>query len=107
MAKLLPIHPENPQPRLVGQAVAALREGKVLAYPTDSSYALGCRLDDKAAQDAIRRARQLDAQHNFTLVCRDLSEIAVYANVDNAAYRLMRSHTPRPYTFILKEKRTK
>ncbi len=102
MARRLSIHPDNPQARAVSQAVAALRQGQVLVYPTDSSYALGCRVEDKAAQDRIRRARRLDDSHNFTLVCRDLSELAIYAKVDNAAYRLMRSLTPGPYTFILK-----
>ncbi len=79
-----------------------IRDGAVIAYPTDSSYALGCHIGDKAAQDRIRRIRQVDDKHNFTLVCRDLSEIALYARVDNSAYRLMKALTPGPYTFILK-----
>jgi tRNA threonylcarbamoyl adenosine modification protein (Sua5/YciO/YrdC/YwlC family) len=95
------VHPENPQERLVTQAVAVLREGGVIAYPTDSGYALGCHIGDKAAQEQIRRIRRLGQNHNFTLVCKDLSEIALYAKVDNAAYRAMRATTPGPYTFIL------
>ena len=95
------VHPDNPQERLISQAVAVLREGGVIAYPTDSGYALGCHIGDKAAQEHIRRIRRLDHRHNFTLVCKDLSEIALYAKVDNAAYRAMRATTPGPYTFIL------
>lgn len=101
MTQLLSIHPETPQPRLLRQAADALRAGEVIAYPTDSGYALGCHLDDKAAVDRIRRIRRLDDKHNFTLVCRDLSELANYARVDNVAYRLLKSHTPGAYTFIL------
>lgn len=100
-ASYLKIHPQNPQPRLIAQAVAELHNGAVIAYPTDSCYALGCRIGDKAAMDAIRRLRGLEEQHNFTLVCRDLSEIATYARVSNSAYRLIRLLTPGPYTFIL------
>lgn len=102
MTQRLKLHPVNPQGRLINQAVALLRRGGVIAYPTDSSYALGCRLGDKEAQDRIRRIRQLDDKHNFTLMCRDLSEVGTYARVDNPAYRLLRAHTPGPYTFILK-----
>jgi tRNA threonylcarbamoyl adenosine modification protein (Sua5/YciO/YrdC/YwlC family) len=106
MAQLLKIHPENPQPRLVTQAVAALRqESGVIIYPTDSCYALGCQIGDKDAQERMRRIREVDDRHDFTLVCRDLSEIALYARVDNAAYRLIRALTPGPYTFILKATR--
>jgi tRNA threonylcarbamoyl adenosine modification protein (Sua5/YciO/YrdC/YwlC family) len=101
MAQLFRIHPSNPQPRLVNQAAAILRGGAVIVYPTDSCYALGCELGNKAAQDRIRRIRRLDEEHNFTLVCRDLSEIATYARVDNSCYRLLRKLTPGPYTFIL------
>ncbi len=101
MSRLLQIHPANPQPRLIHQAVERLREGDVLIYPTDSSYALGCQLGDKAAADRIRQIRQTDRQHNFTLVCRDLSEIATYAKVDNQRYRLLKAATPGPFTFIL------
>ncbi len=101
MSRLLQIHPANPQPRLISQAVAGLREGNVIVYPTDSSYALGCPLGDKAAAERIRQIRQTDRQHNFTLVCRDLSEIATYAKVDNQRYRLLKAATPGPFTFIL------
>ena len=101
MAQYFHIHPVNPQPRLIRQAVEILRAGGVIAYPTDSSYALGCHVGDKAAQERIACIRDLDDRHNFTLVCRDLSEIAVYARVGNADYRLLRAHTPGPYTFIL------
>lgn len=101
MSRLLQIHPANPQPRLIHQAVTQLRAGDVLIYPTDSSYALGCRLGDKLAADRIRQIRQTDRQHNFTLVCRDLSEIATYAKVDNQRYRLLKAATPGPFTFIL------
>ncbi len=104
-AQFIRIHPENPQPRLIAQVATVLRKGGVVAYPTDSSYALGCHIGDKAAMDAIRRLRGLEDQHNFTLVCRDLSEIASYAKVTNAAYRLIKSLTPGPYTFILRATR--
>ncbi len=95
------VHPDNPQPRLIKQAVDIVREGGVIAYPTDSAYALGCHLGDKAALERIVRIRQLDERHNFTLICRDLSDIATYAKVDNQTYRLLKNHTPGPYTFIL------
>lgn len=101
MSQFFHIHPDNPQPRLVHRAAEIIAEGGVVAYPTDSSYALGCRLGDKDAMERIRRIRQLDAKHNFTLVCQDLSAIATYAKVDNQAYRLLKSLTPGPYTFIL------
>ena len=101
MTQLLSIHPETPQLRLLKQAAELVRGGGVLAYPTDSGYALGCHLDDKSAVDRIRRIRKLDDKHNFTLVCRDLSELATYARVDNIAYRLLKSHTPGAYTFVL------
>jgi tRNA threonylcarbamoyl adenosine modification protein (Sua5/YciO/YrdC/YwlC family) len=96
------VHPVNPQQRLLTQAAAVLRGGGVIAYPTDSSYALGCALGDKAALDRIRQIRRTGIDHDFTLVCRDLSEIATYARVDNSAYRLLKSLTPGPYTFILR-----
>lgn len=102
MSQFLSIHPENPQPRLISQAVAIARSGGLIVYPTDSSYALGCHLGDKAAMERIRRLRQLDQLHNFTLVCRDLSELSTYAKVDNEAFRLMKVLTPGAYTFILK-----
>lgn len=101
-SQFLQIHPQNPQPRLIHQAVEVLRKGGVIVYPTDSSYALGCHLDDKSAADRIRRVRQMDKHHNFTLVCRDLSEIATYARVDNQQYRLLKAATPGPFTFILR-----
>lgn len=101
MSQFFQIHPETPQPRLIKQAVEILRKGGVIAYPTDSAYALGCHLGDKAASDRIKRIRRLDARHNFTLVCRDLSDIGVYAKVDNVQYRLLKTYTPGPYTFIL------
>ena len=101
MLRYLEIHTQNPQARLIQQAVDAVRDGGVLVYPTDSGYALGCHLGDKNAVDRIRALRELDDRHNLTLVCRDLSEIATYAQVDNQAYRLLKSLTPGPYTFIL------
>ncbi|MCB1842207.1 MAG: threonylcarbamoyl-AMP synthase [Halioglobus sp.] len=102
MSQFFQIHPENPQARLVRQAVDIIRAGGVIVYPTDSGYALGCHIGDKSALDRIRRIRRLDARHNFTLVCRDLSDIATYAKVNNTVYRLLRHCTPGPYTFILK-----
>jgi tRNA threonylcarbamoyl adenosine modification protein (Sua5/YciO/YrdC/YwlC family) len=102
MSQFFQIHPLNPQPRLIKQAVDIVRAGGVIAYPTDSAYALGCQLGDKGALERIRRIRKLDDNHNFTLMCRDLSELGTYARVDNAAFRLIRTHTPGPYTFILK-----
>ena len=101
MAQRFELHPVNPQARLVKQAVALLDQGAVLAVPTDSSYALVCHLDDKAAADQLRRARGVDERHHLTLLCRDLSELANYARVDNRQYRLIKSATPGPYTFIL------
>ncbi|MBA1331797.1 hypothetical protein QQ73_11885, partial [Candidatus Endoriftia persephone str. Guaymas] len=102
MALFLQIHPDNPQPRLIQQAVEIIRQGGLVAYPTDSSYALGCHIGDKGAMERIRRIRRLDDKHNFTLVCRDLTEIASYAKVNNRDYRLLKNLTPGPYTFILK-----
>nr|WP_295786261.1 L-threonylcarbamoyladenylate synthase [Rhodoferax sp.] len=101
MAQYFEVHPENPQTRLLKQAVALLEKGGVLAVPTDSSYALVCHLDDKAAVDNLRRIRGVDDKHHLTLLCRDLSELASYARVDNTQYRLLKSATPGPYTFIL------
>jgi len=101
VSQFFQIHPENPQPRLIKQAVELIRGGAVVIYPTDSSYALGCHIGDKGAVDRIRRLRQLDDKHNFTLVCRDLSQLSTFAKVDTAAFRLLKSHTPGPYTFIL------
>jgi tRNA threonylcarbamoyl adenosine modification protein (Sua5/YciO/YrdC/YwlC family) len=105
VALLLTIHPVNPQPRLIRQAIAAMRDGSVVVYPTDSSYALGCWIGDKEAMERIRRIRHADKDHNFTLVCRDLSEIAHYARVDNRQYRTLKASTPGPYTFILEATR--
>lgn len=101
MAQYFEIYPDNPQPRLLKQAVAILQKGGVLALPTDSSYALVCQLDDKNAVDRLRRIRQVNDKHHLTLLCRDLSELANYAVVDNRQYRLMKLGTPGPYTFIL------
>jgi tRNA threonylcarbamoyl adenosine modification protein (Sua5/YciO/YrdC/YwlC family) len=102
MSQYFQIHPVNPQARLVHQAVEIIRNNGLLVYPTDSSYALGCRVGDKRGMERIRRIRQLDNRHNFTLVCSDLSEISSYARVDNSSYRLMKSLTPGAYTFILR-----
>lgn len=102
MSQFFQIHPDNPQARLIRHAVDIIRDGGVVAYPTDSAYALGCHIGDKAALDRIRRIRKLDDRHNFTLMCSDLSEIAAYAKVDNTVYRLLRHCTPGPYTFILR-----
>lgn len=102
MSQFFTLHPDNPQPRLVSQAVDLLRKGAVIVYPTDSGYAWGCQLEDKTAMERICRIRQLDGHHNFTLVCRDLSELSTYAQVDNQAFRLMKNNTPCKYTFILK-----
>lgn len=99
--KFFQIHAENPQERLVKQAVDVIRKGGVIIYPTDSSYALGCRLGDKNALERIRRIRRLDDKHNFTLMCRDLSELGVFAKVNTAAFRLLKAYTPGPYTYIL------
>ncbi|MBL0917395.1 MAG: threonylcarbamoyl-AMP synthase [Hydrogenophaga sp.] len=101
MSQLFSVHPDNPQPRLLKQAVALLQRGGVIAVPTDSSYALACHLDDKAAADRLRRIRRVDDKHHLTLLCRDLSELASYAKVDNRQYRLLKLATPGPYTFIL------
>ncbi len=101
MSQFFAIHPENPQLRLVRMAAEIIRGGGVVIYPTDSAYALGCHIGDKKALERIRQIRQLDKKHNFSLVCRDLSELATYARVNNQQYRAIKSHTPGPYTFIL------
>ena len=101
MAFLLNIHPDDPQPRLLRQAAELLRKGEVLAVPTDSSYALICHLDDKAASDQLRRIRQMDDKHLLTLLCRDLSELSSYARVDNRQFRLLKQATPGPFVFVL------
>ncbi len=105
MARIVEIHPSDPQPRRIAEVVATIRRGGLVAYPTDSCYAFGCHIGDKRAMDRIRRIRQTDKNHNFTLVCSDLSEISLYARFDNWAYRLMKSLTPGPYTFILQASR--
>ncbi len=101
MSPLFQIHPDNPQQRLIRGAVDLLRAGGVIVYPTDSCYALGCHIGDKDALEQMRRIRQVDDKHYFTLMCRDMAEMATYANIDNVAYRLIKNLTPGPYTFIL------
>ena len=101
MAQFFKVHPDNPQTRLLKQAVQLLQQGRVLAVPTDSSYALVCHLDDKSAADQLRRIRAIDDKHHLTLLCRDLSELANYARVDNAQFRAIKQATPGPFTFIL------
>jgi tRNA threonylcarbamoyl adenosine modification protein (Sua5/YciO/YrdC/YwlC family) len=105
LAQYFAVHPTHPQPRLVRQAAEIVRRGGLIAYPTDSSYALGCHLGDAAAQQRLRRVRGMDDKHHLTLMCRDLSEIATYAIVDNVQYRLLKSATPGSYTFILRATR--
>ncbi|ROR32259.1 L-threonylcarbamoyladenylate synthase [Inmirania thermothiophila] len=102
MSQYFEVHPRNPQPRLIRQAAEILRRGGVIAYPTDATYALGCRVADKAAVERIRAIRRLDSHHELTLVCRDLGHLATYAKVDNTAFRILRALTPGPYTFILR-----
>lgn len=102
MSQFFQIHPDNPQARLIARAAQIVREGGVIVYPTDSAYAIGCHLSDKDALSRIRTIRRLDKHHNLTLVCRDLSDVGVYARLDNQAYRYLKAHTPGPYTFILK-----
>jgi tRNA threonylcarbamoyl adenosine modification protein (Sua5/YciO/YrdC/YwlC family) len=101
MAQFFQIHPDNPQQRLLKQAVALLGQGGIVAVPTDSSYALACHLDDKTAADALRRLRGVDDKHHLTLLCRDLKELSTYARVDNHQFRLIKAGTPGPFTFIL------
>lgn len=105
MSQFFQIHPDNPQPRLVKQAAQVIRAGGIVALPTDSCYALVCQLDDKAAVERLRRIRGIDDKHHLTLLCRDLSEIAQYARIDNRQYRLLKAATPGPYTFILEATR--
>jgi tRNA threonylcarbamoyl adenosine modification protein (Sua5/YciO/YrdC/YwlC family) len=102
MSQFFVVHPVNPQTRLITQAVGILRQGGVIVYPTDSGYALGCMMGDKNALEKICRIRQLENEHNFTLLCNDLSELSVYAKIDNTAFRLIKNNTPGAYTFILK-----
>ncbi len=101
MSQFFQIHPDNPQQRLIKQAVEIINKGGVVVYPTDCAYALGCHIGDKKAVDRIRQIRRLDDKHNFTLVCNDLSEVSTYAKVDNSTYRILKAHTPGAYTFIL------
>ena len=105
MAQYFNIHLDNPQARLIAQSVAILRQGGLIVYPTGSSYALGCCIGEKVALDRIRHLRQLPAEQHITLLCRDLSEISTYASIDNSAFRMMKSMTPGPFTFVLKAKR--
>ena len=105
MSQLLAIHATHPQPRLIARAVAVLRAGGVIVYPTDSCYALGCQIGDKSAAERLRQIRQVDENHHFTIACRDLSEIANFAKIDNAQYRLLKAATPGAYTFILEASR--
>lgn len=101
MSQFFNIHPDNPQKRLIARACDIIRKGGLVIYPTDSGYALGCHIGDKGAMDKIRRIRQLDSDHNFTLVCRDLSELSTYARVNNSVYRAIKANTPGAYTFVL------
>ena len=105
MTQFFEIHPKNPQLRLIHQAVDIIRKGGVIAYPTDSSYALACQVGDKQAMDKIRRIRQLDDKHNFTLVCKDLTQVSTFTKISNDAYRLIKALTPGPFTFILEATR--
>ena len=102
MSQYFYVHPENPQTRLISQAVAIVRNGGVIVYPTDSGYAIGCQLENKHALERICQIRRLNDDHNFSLMCRDLSELSIYARVDNTAFRLLKNNTPGPYTFIFK-----
>lgn len=101
MGQYFQIHVDNPQPRLIKQAVDIIKSGGVVVYPTDTTYALACMIGNKTAIDRIRQIRQLDEKHNFTLICRDLSDLGIYAKVDTTAFRLLKTYTPGPYTFIL------
>jgi tRNA threonylcarbamoyl adenosine modification protein (Sua5/YciO/YrdC/YwlC family) len=105
MSQYFAVHPTHPQPRLIAQAAAIIRAGGVIAYPTDSCYAIGCHIGDKEAMQRLRAIRKIDDKHHLTLMCRDLSEIATYAQVDNVQYRLLRKLTPGSYTFILRASR--
>jgi len=102
MSQFFYVHPDNPQVRLISQAGAIIRDGGVVIYPTDSGYALGCQLENKQALERICQIRRLDDKHNFTLLCRDLSELSIYARVDNSVFRLLKNNTPGAYTFIFK-----
>jgi tRNA threonylcarbamoyl adenosine modification protein (Sua5/YciO/YrdC/YwlC family) len=101
VSQFFQIHPESPQARLIKQAVEIIRKGGLVVFPTDSSYALACQIGDKGAVERVRRLRQLDDKHNFTLICADLSQLGLFAKVDTGAFRILKAHTPGPYTFIL------
>lgn len=105
MSQFFYVHPDNPQTRLIKQAAELVRKGEVVVYPTDSGYAIGCQMEDKRALDQLCRIRQIGKDHNFTLMCRDMSELSVYAKVDNVAFRQIKNNTPGSYTFILKATR--
>ena len=105
MSQFFYIHPENPQQRLLNQAVELIRQGEVVVYPTDSGYAIGCQMEDKKAPERLCQIRQIEQDHNFTLMCRDMSELSFYAKVDNTAFRQIKNNTPGPYTFIFKATR--
>lgn len=105
MSQFFYVHPDNPQPRLLKQACELIRQGEVIVYPTDSGYAIGCQMEDKKALEQICRIRRIDKDHNFTLMCRDMSELSIYAKVDNVAFRQIKNNTPGPFTFILKATR--
>ena len=105
MAQYFEIHPENPQLRLINRAVEIIRDGGVIVYPTDSSYAIACHIGDKQSLDKIRRIRQLDDKHNFTLICKDLTQVSNFAKIGNDAYRLIKSLIPGPFTFVMKATR--
>lgn len=105
MSQFFYVHPDNPQSRLIKQAAELIRQGEVVVYPTDSGYAIGCQMDDKRALDQLCRIRQIANEHNFSLMCRDMSELSVYAKVDNVAFRMLKNNTPGPYTFVLKATR--
>lgn len=102
MSQFFYIHPDNPQARLIKQAVELIKKGEVIVYPTDSGYSIGCQMDNKSALEQVCRIRDLDKTHNFTLMCRDVSELSDYARVDNVAFRLLKNNTPGPYTFVFK-----
>lgn len=102
MSQFFYIHPDNPQARLIKQAVELIKQGEVVVYPTDSGYSIGCQMDNKSALEQVCRIRELDKTHNFTLMCRDVSELSDYARVDNVAFRILKNNTPGPYTFVFK-----
>lgn len=105
MSQFFYVHPDNPQVRLIKQAAELVRQGEVIVYPTDSGYAIGCQMEDKKALEQLCRIRQIGSEHNFSLMCRDMSELSVYAKVDNVAFRMLKNNTPGPYTFVLKATR--